>query len=852
MFPLYFGMPNYLKVPVLAVLIACTTSPKTDLLDKGIPLSMAEFRKQQVADVNYQLSFDIPELLEDPVQSELQLSLAIRDLSQPLFLDFNEEWERVQSIAVNEVPIAIDHQLEHLIIDPKYLVQGANQVFIKFLAGELSLNRNEDFLYTLLVPDRASTLFPCFDQPDLKATYDLTITTPLNWSVMCGAPLLSVDTIQQKRVHRFERTPLMSTYLFSLVAGDFQRAQQSGMEIFYRETDQSKITESLDVLFGLHEESVDFMEEYTAYEFPFPKLDFATIPGFQYGGMEHVGAIQYRESVLFLDATATNRQLLRRGKLIAHETAHMWFGDLVTMRWFDDVWLKEVFANFMADKIINPTFPLINHDLQFLVSHYPSAYSEDRTLGTNPIRQNLPNLKDAGSLYGRIIYNKAPIMMRQLEAILGETKFREGMQSYIETYANANAEWDDLIAILDEKTDQDLRKWSEVWVNQAGRPVISANIEYESDNIFSFELRQVAEDGSDKVWPQGFDIGLVYEDRVEQLEVSMVDRKMQLTEAIGKARPNQIIYNYNGFGYGVFPLPEQDLSKLTLLEEEVAKGHAYLNLFENTLMGNIDANSAFSFFLKALETEDNELIAQLLSNQIQTLFWKYFSEVQRSEGLTTLFPVVEGVLNGQSASNIKKIAYHLLANTGYQHESLQLLYAIWSGERNIEGLKLNQQDKSSLALQLALYDHPKANAITAAAEDQINNDYRKQRFQFLKHAVSEFPEIRQQVFEDFKKAENRETESWVTAANNYIHHPLRQAESIQYLPTALDLLEEIQLTGDIFFPKGWLASTVGNYTSAEAMAMVDDYLTQNPNLKPNLKSKLLMVVDDMYRVQGRR
>ena len=181
---------------------------------------------------------------------------------------------------------------------------------------------------------------------------------------------------------------------------------------------KNKIEESVGEIFNIHQKSIEYLEEYTAHKFPFQKMDFATIPPFQYGGMEHVGAIQYRESSLFLDKNATQNRKLGRAKLIAHETSHMWFGDLVTMKWFNDVWMKEVFANFMADKIMNPVFPEVNHGLQFTMAHYPSAYSEDRTQGTNAIRQNLDNLKNAGSLYGRIIYNKAPIMMRQLEACI--------------------------------------------------------------------------------------------------------------------------------------------------------------------------------------------------------------------------------------------------------------------------------------------------------------------------------------------------------------------------------------------------------------------------------------------------
>ena len=168
---------------------------------------------------------------------------------------------------------------------------------------------------------------------------------------------------------------------------------------------------------------------------------------------------------------------LRRANLIAHETSHMWFGDLVTMKWFDDVWLKEVFANFMAAKIVNPTFPDINHELRFFLQHYPSAYDVDRTAGANPIRQPLDNLKDAGSLYGPIIYLKAPIVMRQLEQILGPDELRDGLREYLSRFAFRNATWTDLIAILDARTDEDLAAWSRAWVDEPGRPTIATNLE---------------------------------------------------------------------------------------------------------------------------------------------------------------------------------------------------------------------------------------------------------------------------------------------------------------------------------------------------------------------------------------
>ncbi len=189
--------------------------------------------------------------------------------------------------------------------------------------------------------------------------------------------------------------------------------------------------------------------------------------------MEHPGAIFYNASGLLLDESATQKQLLGRASLISHETAHMWFGDLVTMKWFNDVWMKEVFANVMAAKIVNPSFPTVNHDLRFLFSYYPAAYDVDRTDGANPIRQPLANLNEAGSLYGAIIYQKAPIVMRQLELLLGEESFRDGLREYLKAHAFGNATWNDLITILDARTDADLVAWSRAWVEERGRPRIA-------------------------------------------------------------------------------------------------------------------------------------------------------------------------------------------------------------------------------------------------------------------------------------------------------------------------------------------------------------------------------------------
>ncbi len=187
----------------------------------------------------------------------------------------------------------------------------------------------------------------------------------------------------------------------------------------------------MDSIFTLYRNSLDYFEKWTGIPHPFQKHGMVAVPDFQFGGMEHPGAILFQNSTLFLDKNATQNQLNNRSNLIAHEVAHLWFGDMVTMDWFNDVWMKEVFANFMADKSTGAASDKSVYDLKFLTTHFPAAYSVDRTLGANPIRQVLDNLQNAGMMYGPIIYSKAPIMMRQLELLTGEENFRKGIEEYL-------------------------------------------------------------------------------------------------------------------------------------------------------------------------------------------------------------------------------------------------------------------------------------------------------------------------------------------------------------------------------------------------------------------------------------
>ncbi|MCC3158960.1 M1 family aminopeptidase [Hymenobacter sp. 15J16-1T3B] len=844
-------------------------------VEPGVSRALAEYRRQQLSGLGYALQLMVPtEKRADIVASEI-IRFRLKSVAQPLQLDFKEQTERLQRLTVNGQPVPIDHRDEHLIIPAAALRVGPNEISIEFLAGNLSLNRNDDYLYTLLVPDRARTVFPVFDQPDLKASFQLRLHVPGGWQVLTNAPLTSIQPtvdgmVPDAEIYSSAPSDTISTYLFSFVAGRFQAVDQSAasrnMRLLHRETDPDKLRLSLGPIFQIHRDALSFMERYTGIPYPFKKLDFAALPDFQYGGMEHVGAIDYKASTLFLDAGATQDQLLARSSLISHETAHMWFGDLVTMRWFDDVWMKEVFANFMADKITQVAVPGANYDLKFVVDHYPAAYGVDRTAGANPIRQNLDNLRDAGSLYGNIIYHKAPIMMRQLERLMGEEAFRLGLQEYLKKYAFGNASWPELIQILDARTPADLQAWNQMWVNQPGRPIFDYELKTDAGTITSLALTQRAEDGSTRLWPQLVELQLVYADgRRKELTVNINQSRVAVPAAAGEPVPAFVQFNSSGLGYGVFPLDDQlnlprrysykELGqvlgqRLALLPEPVARAAAYVTLYENVLNRRyLTPRTLLDVYRQRLLHEREELNLRLLTGQLGDLYWKFLLPAQRAALAPTLEQELWRALEQNPAPNQKKLLFKAYQSVALSRAAQQRLYQVWERQQPPAGVKLTEDDYTALALALAVRDYPAPDPILPRQLSRIQNPDRQQRLRFLMPALAPEQATRDAFFAGLADEHNREKEAWVVSALGYLHHPLRVAASEKYLPQSLALLEQIQQTGDIFFPYSWLQATLGYYQTPTAANTVRDFLAAHPQYNPKLRAKLQQAADDLFRAE---
>lgn len=823
-------------VPVLALLFAMTGAQGADgpmpssasvAIEPGVSAALAQQRGAIVSDLSYDLQIAIPENPDAPLEGRVITAFNLASAGAPLLFDFAATPAQVLGVFIDGNAVPYEVRSEHVSVPESALQVGPNRVEIAFLSTQDAVNRNPDYLFTLFVPDRARTAFPLFDQPDLKARFTLTLETPADWVALSNGVLLSETadpteiSADGRRLFRFASTEPLPSYLLSFVAGRFETVTRTlagrSMTMLHRETDAAKLERNVDAVFALHAKALAWLEDYTGIEYPFSKFDFVLIPDFTYGGMEHAGAIQYRASSLLLEESPNDNQLLRRAQLIAHETAHMWFGDLVTMRWFDDVWTKEVFANFMADKIVNPAFPAIDHELSFLVSHYPDAYAVDRTAGANPIRQSLANLNQAGQLYGPIIYHKAPIMMRQLELLLGEEAFREGLRSYLRTFSYGNADWPALIAILDSKTAVDLRQWSEVWVNSAGRPEFTVS----EDDSGAATLQQVDPSGFGREWPQRFGS--------QRLE------------------GGKLLRNADGRGYGLFP------SQFPLFESwdslgSLQRGVLLINEYENLLAGRGPAPEIYLHTLREiLDRESNPLLIDLIAGQLRHVFFSLLNDSRRAAVASDVEDAIWSTMLAQpDAAGVKRL-YQLSLALATTPEALQRLQDVWEGSAAIERLSLAEAERVTLAEVLAVRLPAQAERIVQAQLAQTDNPDRRRRLAFIAPALAADPARRDAFFQSLARPENRRSEVWVSDALRRLHDPTRLDHSQQYLRTTLELLEEIQRTGDIFFPSAWLNSSLADHSSDAAAAVVRNFLAEREDYPSQLRMKILQAADPVFR-----
>jgi aminopeptidase N len=369
--------------------------------------------------------------------------------------------------------------------------------------------------------------------------------------------------------------------------------------------------------------------------------------------------------------------------------------------------------------------------------------------------------------------------------------------------------------------------------------------------ITHFVLMQHAERGAARVWPQSFEVALFYNGSTKIVTVNMVKGVANTKELIGLKRPNFILFNSGGEGYGLFPTDADLYNSLADIQSPLQRTSAYISLYENMLAGRyIKPEALLNLYIKALGTEKEEMSLRLISGYIGSIYWQFITPQSRAKINDLLEGSLWQAMQQQTLANNKKILFGAYQNIHLSKQARNTLYNVWKLQQPPAGVKLSEDDYTSLSFSLALRNDADTTILTQQYA-RITNPDRKKRFEFIRPALSPDVKVRDQFFASLSDLKNRSKEANVLTALSYLHHPLRQGTSVKYLAKSLDMLQAIQITGDIFFPQSWLSSTFGSYQSTEAARIVNEFLANHPNYNEKLRAKILQSTDNLMRASSK-
>ncbi|MHC1479739.1 M1 family aminopeptidase [Frateuria aurantia] len=849
-----------LLLPLMAS-SALAAAPQPDTITDGVSHALAQQRSGRVSGLHYALHYSlVPKA--DITHGHESLQFQLSDARTPLLLDFRDGSIEHMQVNGHAVQVAIEHG--HIALEPAWLRAGRNVVETDFSAhvatAQKAITRYIDhddgaeYLYTLFVPMDASMAFPAFDQPDLKASFQLQLTAPATWTVISNTAAETTQAVDaDQKLTVFNPTRPISTYLFAFAAGPFKRVHDvPGLPGLY--VRQSKAREAAQVapqIQQLAANGMHYMSGYFAQPFPFPKYDMVLIPGFAFGGMEHAGATFLREESVLFRSAPTAMDLRKREILVLHELAHQWFGDYTTMRWFDDLWLKEGFAQYIAYQTLASLHPDAQIWRYFYATIKPAAYAIDQTQGTTAIYQDIPNLADAKSAYGSIVYNKAPGVLKQLAYVLGNhgLVFRDGLRLYLARHPYGTAEWSDLIAALEKVSGRRLDDWATAWIRQRGMPQVQAQWSCSDGRLDQLSLSQHDVLGTSARWPIATRVLLGYADgRSREIRADFASASAELPLARGTACPAYVYPNAGDEAYGLFMLDPTSRHFLTShiggIRDPFLQAMQWDALWQAVRHAEFAPRDYVELNLQALPRQRDELLLHSLLEQSVIALHSYMGPLTSAALSAQLQQLAAQQIQNAPDQDLRIDWFRLLPEVSDQDAGRTLIHQLLDGRRQVPGVELRQQDRWRLVTALQAYADPQAAATFAAEAQHDSSDFGKEYAYIAKAAVPQAGN-KQWYFNDYTRNPGR-PEDWISSSLTAFNYWNQSTLTAGYLQPALAELDTIKRHREIFFLLAWLNAFIGGQHSPQAQALVHDYLA-HATLAPDLQRKILEIVDPLDR-----
>jgi len=564
----------------------------------------------------------------------------------------------------------------------------------------------EVYLYTQFeVPD-SRRMFAVFEQPDLKAVFTFTVTTPEKWAVVSNSPVASVEQNSDAKTTVFEPTPRISSYITALIAGPYsswhsELTSRDGRTIPLGVYARASLAEYMDAdyIFDKTREGFAFYEERFDVPYPFAKYDQLFVPEFNAGAMENAGAITFTETYVFR-SKVTDAIRERRVVTILHELAHMWFGDLVTMKWWNDLWLNESFAEYASTLATAEATEWREAWTTFAAMEKSWAYRQDQLPSTHPIVATINDLEDVQVNFDGITYAKGASVLKQLVAWVGQDDFLAGVSNYFKKHAHSNTELRDLLVELEATSGRDLTSWSKLWLETAGVNTLRPEIETDADgNVTGFAVLQSAHPDYPTLRPHRLAIGL-YNLRGNKLvrdgrlELDIDGERTEVPELVGKKRPDLVLINDDDLAYAKIRLDEQSLTfaieHLSEIESPLARSLVWGSVWDATRDAETPASDYVRLVLGNIGTETESTTLRTTLNQLVLTVHSYVAPHRREssarQAADTLWELASSAQAGSDAQFQFVKFFAVLASTP---EQLAKVSGLRDGSIVLDGLTVD-------------------------------------------------------------------------------------------------------------------------------------------------------------------
>ncbi len=713
---------------------ALTSSEKTEAYKRAevsyLNEDYAKLRSRQLSNVAYTQFFSLS-AEEEEFQGRQEISFELLNTEQDLTIDFIEG--SVQKISLNGKQIEFAYNNWFITIDRSDLNIGPQKLAIEFshpysktgsgLYRSIDPEDGNAYIYSDLEPYDANLIFPAFDQPDIKATYHIEVEAPGDWQVITAQREFAIEERGDRKFWRFPASDKFSTYIFSLHAGPYVIWEDKAGDIPLRLMARKTLAEYVEEehWFEISRQGFDFFQKYFEVDYPFHKYDQIIVPDFNSGAMENVAAVTFSERYIKRgDYTMEDRE--RIAYVIMHEMAHMWFGNLVTMRWWNGLWLNESFATYMGYLALTESTSFKRAWHSFYSRTKLWAYTTDEQVTNHPIELPVNNTDSGFANFDGITYGKGASVLKQLSYLIEPEVFRQGVSSYLKDKSFQNSELEDFMSSMSNAAERDLDEWTRQWLYTKGTNRVTANYQCEEGKITAVQILQEAmPDDDQELREHRLQLGLYKADKNRRMQlqsslpVIISGESTDITELNTNACPDFIYPNYEDWGFAKIGLPEKELALLKNningFDDPMLRSMLWRNLWEAVRDAKLPLTDYAEIVLANITQEsDLKTLNQVMSTIDGTIAYLHLFQSMSSDSRVLYQERFEALAWGKVQASkdnpdLQKLWFDHYASIVHSKAGLARLKALLQGENTIAGFTLDQDRRWELVLQLAAHAH---------------------------------------------------------------------------------------------------------------------------------------------------